>query len=79
MIKAGSRAHLDQEELNKEDVKKLKIVGEWLSKKETTFTEPKDGLQKCVDSELRDKLEKLFATVEFMRKVDCSILTFELD
>jgi hypothetical protein len=69
MALAANKIHLYQEELSKGDKEKLKTFGEWLSKKERVFEAPKGGLQKCVDPQLRDKLEELFKTVDFTKEV----------
>ncbi len=77
MTQATSKAHLDQEELSKEDKEKLKTFGEWLSKKETKFIESK-GFQKCVDPQLREKLVQLFTAVNFTKGVGSSVSTLSL-
>ncbi len=78
MTQATSKAHLDQEELSKEDKEKLKTFGEWLSKKETKFIESK-GFQKCVDPQLREKLVQLFTpAVNFTKGVGSSTSTSSL-
>ena len=77
MTQATSKAHLYQEELSKEDKEKLKTFGEWLSKKERVFEPPRSGLQKCVDPQLRDQLEKLFTTVNFTKEVGFPIPKLE--
>jgi hypothetical protein len=77
MTQATSKAHLDQEELSKEDKENLKTFGEWLSKKETKFIESK-GFQKCMDPQLHEKLVQLFTAVNFTKGVGSSTSTSSL-
>lgn len=79
MTQAANKVHLYQEQLSKGDKEKLKTFGEWLSKKERVFEAPKGGLQKCVDPQLRDKLEGLFRTVGFIKQVGSLVSKLRLN
>lgn len=63
-MQAASKSHLDQKELSQKDKKKLKTLEKWLSNGNTKFEEA-GGIKRCVDSQLRLKLYKLFTTVDF--------------
>lgn len=77
MTQATSKAHLDQEKLSKKNKKKLKTFEEWLFKKKTKFIESKD-FQKCMKSQLREKLVQLFTAVNFTKEIDSSTSTSSL-
>lgn len=78
MAQAVNKVHLCQEELSPGDQEKLKTFGKWLSKKETKFTESKQGLQKCVDPQLHEKLRQLLTVVDFIKGVGSSFAKLNL-